>query len=518
MAYKKAEYIQSNGTYFRTGIIHGTNPKVKMDFTVVSNYTSSNNYVFGVASPSYNSNGTIALNAYGSSLKFRYYIGTRFNDNAANFIIGDRYECTLDKTALLINNKTTSSSTTITITGSVPSATTQDYVIGAENTILDNKGIIFPSNIYIYEVTIYEDDIIVAHYLPYGDTETGYGVLYDTVSGNYLTANEPSKTTAFFPQFSIEPENISFDYAGGTSALTITSEGDWTASTNDSWLTLSSITGTGNSEITVTAQLNKGQERTGIITVTDGNTNVSCTITQSKYPLLLYCENLFKNGNTINRIYKGNVILRENLFIFNVDTNEIEFEKSGGTEQVVINSSKKWTATAPNWITLSSYSGRSGNITITVASADTSRDGNIVISNGIKQRTITVNQTVPSYELDLNNGEWIANGEVEGFTLYESTNNGKDNTTCTCYLKFTGQSATLMVKTDGEDYYDYVVIEDFNTGSSFWSGRGQTHNKYHTVVCNYSTNGVHTIKIKYTKDGSASSYTDKGYFYIKEIA
>ena len=348
MAYKKAEYIQSNGTYFRTGIIHGTNPKVKMDFTVVSNYTSLNNYVFGVFSPSYYSNGSIALNVYGSSLKFRYYIGTRYDDNAANFTIGDRYECTLDKTALLINNKITSSSTTITITGSVPSATTQDYTIGALNAILDNKGIVTPSNIYIYEVTIYEDDIIAAHYLPYGDTETGYGLLYDTVSGNYLTANEPSKTTAFFPQFSIEPDSVILQYSGGTSALTITSEEGWTASTNDSWLTLSSTSGTGDSTINITAQLNKGQERTGIITVTNGNTNVSCTITQSKCPVLLYCENLFKNGNAINKIYKGNVVLRENLFIFNVDINEIEFEESGGTEQVAINSTKKWTATAPN--------------------------------------------------------------------------------------------------------------------------------------------------------------------------
>lgn len=233
---------------------------------------------------------------------------------------------------------------------------------------------------------------------------------------------------------------------------------------------------------------------------------------------LLYCENLFKNGNTINKIYNGNVVLRENLYMFNVDMNEIEFEKSGGTEQVAINSTKKWTASAPNWITLSSYSGRSGNITITAESTDTSRDGNIVINNGVNQKIITVSQTVIFYELDLNNGEWIANGEVEGYTLYESTNNGKSSTTYSCYLKFTGQTATLMVQTDGENAYDYVLIDDFDTGSSFWSGRNQTHNMYHTVVCNYNTNGVHTIAIKYKKDGSVNNYTDKGYFYIKEIA
>ena len=300
MAYRAADYIQSNGTYFRTGIIHGTNPKVKADFAVVSNYTSSNNYVFGVFSPSYNSNGSIGLNVYGSSLKFRYYIGTKYNDNAANFTIGDRYECTLGKTALLVNNKTTSSSTTITITGSNPSATTEDYAIGALNAILDNKGVITPANIYIYEVTIYENDVIVGHYLPYGDTATGYGLLYDTVSGNYLTANEPSKTTAFFPQFSIEPESMSFDYTGGTSALTITCDGNWTASTNDSWLALSSTSGTGNSSITITAAANTGLQRTGTVSVTDGNTNLTCSITQEKHPILIPYNNIFRNGRRIN--------------------------------------------------------------------------------------------------------------------------------------------------------------------------------------------------------------------------
>lgn len=300
MAYRAADYIQSNGTYFRTGIIHGTNPKVKVDFAVVSNYTSSNNYVFGVSSPSYNSNGSIGFNVFGSSLKFRYYIGGTYNDNAANFTIGDRYECTLDKTALLINNKTTSSSTTVTISGSNPSATTEDYAIGALNAILDNKGIQNPANIYIYEVTIYENDVIVGHYLPYGDTETGYGLLYDTVSGNYLTANEPSKTTAFFPQFSIEPENMSFSYTGGSSALTITTNDSWTASTTDSWLSLSSTAGTGNSSINILASANTGLQRTGTVSVTDGNITLTCSITQEKRPILIPIYNIFYNGNRIN--------------------------------------------------------------------------------------------------------------------------------------------------------------------------------------------------------------------------
>ena len=506
MAYKKAEYIQLNNTYFISNIGLKTNTSIYTKFSPVE-LNNENNFLFGDNF----GRATFCFNAHSSGY-FRVYSGGYVNDNFCNFTLSHLYELELTTTSATIRDLTTTDDYNVTYGNSV-SETLNGMFIGSLNGF--NQPI---KKENLYEFIIYEGGVEVAHFLPYGDTETGYGVLYETISGNYLTANEPSKTTAFFPQFSIEPDSVILQYSGGTSVLTITSDGGWTASTNDSWLTLSSITGTGDSEITVTSQLNKGQERTGIITVTNGNTNVSCTITQSKYPVLLYCENLFKNGNTINKIYKGEVVLHKNLFIFNVDINEIEFEKSGGTQQVAINSTKVWTASAPNWITLSSYSGRSGNITITAESTDTSRDGNIVISNGENQKIITVSQTVVLYELDLNNGEWIANGEVEGYTLYESTNSGKSSTTYSCYLKFTGQSATLMVQTDGENGYDYVLVDDFDTGSSFWSGKNQTHNMYHTVVCNYSTNGVHTIAIKYRKDGSVNNYTDKGYFYIKEIA
>lgn len=340
---------------------------------------------------------------------------------------------------------------------------------------------------------------------PYGEWIASY-VLVDIDLGTYT----------------VTPSAMTFAASGGTENITIDFDDPWTASTQESWISLSQTTGnSGTSIITITVPENTGITlNNGVITVTNGEKNVACTITQNKYPVLAYCENIFRSGNAANKIMRNGVNIYKNLSIFYVNTNEIVFNKDGGTEQVVINSSKKWTATAPNWITLSSYSGRSGNITITVASADTSRDGNIVITNGIKQRTITVNQAAINYELDLNNGEWIANGEVEGYTLYESTNSGDiyNNTTYSCYLKFNGRSATLMVKTDGEVKYDYVVIEDFDTGSLFWSGQNQTHDMYHTVVCNYGTKGVHTIKIKYSKDISASHYSDKGYFYIKEIA
>lgn len=100
--------------------------------------------------------------------------------------------------------------------------------------------------------------------------------------------------------FGINPESMSFDYTGGTSALTITSDGGWTVSTENDWLILSSTTGTGNSTINITAQLNKGQERTGYVNVTDGSDTLVCTISQKTYPIIVPYNNLYINGNRIN--------------------------------------------------------------------------------------------------------------------------------------------------------------------------------------------------------------------------
>lgn len=125
--------------------------------------------------------------------------------------------------------------------------------------------------------------------------------LFDTVSDTMFTNSSLNLTYGeIISTLEISPENMSFDYTGGTSALTITSEGGWTASTENDWLTLSSTLGTGNSTINITAQLNKGQDRTGYVNVTDGSNTLVCTISQKTYPIIVPYNNLYINGNRIN--------------------------------------------------------------------------------------------------------------------------------------------------------------------------------------------------------------------------
>ena len=125
--------------------------------------------------------------------------------------------------------------------------------------------------------------------------------LFDTVSNTMFTNSSLNLTYGeIISNIKINPENMSFDYTGGTSALTITAEEGWTASTENDWLALSSTSGTGNSTINITAQLNKGQDRTGYVNVTDGSDTSVCTISQENYPIIAPYNNIYINGNRIN--------------------------------------------------------------------------------------------------------------------------------------------------------------------------------------------------------------------------
>lgn len=76
----------------------------------------------------------------------------------------------------------------------------------------------------------------------------------------------------------------------------------------------------------------------------------------------------------------------------------LEFEPTGSTETITIQSTGNWTAVASDsWIQLSSASGSylTTAITVTVADTQTSRAGNIVFTTGNKTATVSVSQSDP---------------------------------------------------------------------------------------------------------------------------
>lgn len=80
--------------------------------------------------------------------------------------------------------------------------------------------------------------------------------------------------------FTVKPLTLSFTIGGGDKVIKIVSEYPWTASTPDSWLTLSTYSGgSGRTSITVTADPNEtGTELSGTVVVTSTDLQHSATV------------------------------------------------------------------------------------------------------------------------------------------------------------------------------------------------------------------------------------------------
>lgn len=99
-------------------------------------------------------------------------------------------------------------------------------------------------------------------------------------------------------EISTTAETISAN--GGSFTVDVESENPWTASTTDSWLTLSQTTGSTDATISVSAPYNPFVTRIGTIEFTDGVDTLTLTVTQNSANTLIPTNKIFRNGNRIN--------------------------------------------------------------------------------------------------------------------------------------------------------------------------------------------------------------------------
>lgn len=169
------------------------------------------------------------------------------------------------------------------------------------------------------------------------------------------------------------PTAITSDYMGGDKIAVITSTGNWTASTNVNWVTLSQTAGTpGQSTLIITFDNNDGDSaRTGTVTITDGTRTATISLTQNYQVVVHYLT---------------------------VSPSALTYDYVGGGKYVNVSSSDNWSATSkPDWITLDIMSGASGTSILGVTAAmntstESGRTGNITISNGIDTVQLSVSQ------------------------------------------------------------------------------------------------------------------------------
>jgi len=213
-------------------------------------------------------------------------------------------------------------------------------------------------------------------YVPQKSVDTyksasGWSKYASYIKGYDFTDEPVESTFEFSSDTDTTPE---FTAEGGTSKVAFTTSHDWTASTNQGWISLSRKSGTpSTSNFTVTVSENTStSQRTGAATITSNGKSYEISISQ-----------------------KGK---EEMVFEFSSDTDmSPEFESEGGTSKVSFTTSHDWTASAnQSWISLSRKSGTTSNsnftITVSENTSTSQRTGAVTITSNGKSYKINVSQ------------------------------------------------------------------------------------------------------------------------------
>lgn len=141
-------------------------------------------------------------------------------------------------------------------------------------------------------------------------------------------------------------------------SITVTTKesASWTASTNSSWITLSSTSGNATTNLLFVMPANSGADRTDSILVSSGN---------------------YKNYIVVNQ--KGGAVIATTL---SASVSNLQLASEGGTESFNITSNAAWTInSSAAWLTVNKTSGVGSISDITV---------NATINSGTSERTATI--------------------------------------------------------------------------------------------------------------------------------
>ncbi|MDR0716470.1 MAG: BACON domain-containing protein [Azoarcus sp.] len=155
--------------------------------------------------------------------------------------------------------------------------------------------------------------------------------------------------------------------------LTVTTnQSQWTAKSNQSWLTVSPASGKSGAQATLKVTANTAlASRTGTVTFSAGGKTATVTVTQAAASSS--AATLSLSGN----LWKPTAVA--SLGVLTVTTNQ-----------------SQWTAKSDqSWLTVSPASGKNGDqalLRVTANTSTTSRSGTVTFSAGGKTSTVTVVQ------------------------------------------------------------------------------------------------------------------------------
>jgi formylglycine-generating enzyme required for sulfatase activity len=170
------------------------------------------------------------------------------------------------------------------------------------------------------------------------------------------------------PDLQLNKNNLSFTAAESNDSFTITSNISWSVTSDQTWCSVSTSSGSNNGTITVNVSENNSiDSRSASITVKAGDQSQSITVTQAGASPTLQ-----------------------------LNKSSMAFESSNGENTFTISSNTSWSITSDKtWCTLSSSSG-SNDATVTVYVSEntstSSRSATITVESATIMRTLAVTQ------------------------------------------------------------------------------------------------------------------------------
>ena len=200
----------------------------------------------------------------------------------------------------------------------------------------------------------------------------------------FLTNSSCGSDTDDGPTISVQPTTITLEADGTGQTISVSSNTSWTAVPRDSWLKCSPAGGTGGNSITVSADINTGEERSTKLTLTDKTNRATAEV-----------RVIQKKEDSSSPTPAPDPTLT-------VKPTSLNFSSSAASNTFTIESNTSWTVKSDQaWCTVNSLSG-SNNATITVSVTENTsivvRNATITISYGNKSTTFLVSQEASSQE------------------------------------------------------------------------------------------------------------------------
>ncbi|MEL7020327.1 MAG: BACON domain-containing carbohydrate-binding protein, partial [Bacteroidota bacterium] len=196
-------------------------------------------------------------------------------------------------------------------------------------------------------------------------TDAAWLTITETAGGFSVTATENTSTTARTATvtvtgedgsvqtvtvtqagagavLSVSPDNLQYEFEGGTQSVAVSSNIEWTVTTSEDWLSVEVSEGMGNAEFAVTATPNMAAgTREGTVTVTGGGITATVQVTQAGAGAML-----------------------------TVSPQSLQLGAEEGCTELNIQSNVSWTvSTASEWITSIDPAMGTGNGVVTVCYA-----------------------------------------------------------------------------------------------------------------------------------------------------